>query len=137
MALICDTGPLYGAIDRKDASHHECARLLAASEEPLVVPAPVLVELEWLVSDRIGEKAFDAFLEDVEQGRVEIEALTSADYVRIRALCLKYEDLPLGLVDASVVAVAERLGEAKLATLDRRHFGVIRPRHVRAFTLLP
>jgi predicted nucleic acid-binding protein len=48
-----------------------------------------------------------------------------------------YRDFPLGGADASVVALAERLGVAQVATLDRRHFTVVRPRHLVAFTLLP
>jgi predicted nucleic acid-binding protein len=49
----------------------------------------------------------------------------------------KYADLPLGGTDASVVALAERLHETELATLDHRHFKVVRPNHVAAFTLRP
>jgi predicted nucleic acid-binding protein len=48
-----------------------------------------------------------------------------------------YLDLPLGIVDAAVVAIAERLGLSEVATVDHRHFTVVRPRHVSAFTLLP
>lgn len=137
MALICDTGPLYAAIDRKDEDHEACAELLGASDEALVIPAPVVVELEWLVTTRLGEAPFDAFLASVVNGEVEVEALAPEDYVRARELCARYIDLPLGFVDASVIAVAERLGERKVATLDRRHFSVVRPKHVKSLRLLP
>jgi predicted nucleic acid-binding protein len=66
-----------------------------------------------------------------------VEPLNAEDYARIRLLLRQYADLPLGLVDASVVAVCERLGERKVATLDHRHFGVIRPAHTRSLRLLP
>jgi uncharacterized protein len=48
-----------------------------------------------------------------------------------------YADFPLGTTDAAVVAVAERLGIAEIATLDRRHFYAVRSRHVKVFNLLP
>lgn len=60
-----------------------------------------------------------------------------ADVDRMAELAERYADLGLGGTDASVVAIAERLGIDKIATLDRRHFSVVRPRHVEAFTLLP
>jgi uncharacterized protein len=60
---------------------------------------------------------------------------TSGDYGLMSGLVAQYEELPLGGVDAAVVAIAERLGLAEVATLDRRHFSVVRPRHVSAFTL--
>ncbi len=137
MALICDTGPLYAAIDRNDEAHAACATLLREATEPIVIPAPVVVEVDWLVASRLTHQAFDAFLASIEEDAVLVEELGAADYARVRQLCRRYADLPLGFVDAAVVAVAERLEERKLATLDRRHFHVVKPRHTRAFTLLP
>ena len=137
MALICDTGPLYAAVDEGDADHASCAALLTESVEPRLVPAPVLVELEWLVTSRLGGPVFDTVLADIESGAFRIIDLVSEDYERVRALCREYADLPLGFVDAAVLAVTERLGEPKLATLDRRHFHVVRPQHVQALALVP
>jgi predicted nucleic acid-binding protein len=137
VALICDTGPLYAAMDRAEADHRACAELLAGSDEPLLVPAPVVVELDWLAGDRLGPAPFAAFLADVEDGAITVVDLTRPDYIRVRELLARYADLNLGFVDAAIVAVVERLGEHKLATLDHRHFGTIRPRHVEALNLLP
>lgn len=137
MALICDTGPLYALMDRDDDDHDVCTQLLERPTERLVIPAPVVVEVEWLTSARLGAKAVDQFLGAVEAGEFDVEELGSRDYARIRTLCRTYADLGLGLVDASVVAVAERLGESRIVTLDRRHFGVVRPQHGGAFELLP
>lgn len=111
--------------------------MFSSVREPLIVPSPVLVELDWLAGKRLGVAAFDAFLTSVKDGRVRVMDLTHADYSRVRELCLQYADLPLGFVDAAVLAVVERLGEGKLATLDSRHFSVVRLRHVTALTLLP
>jgi predicted nucleic acid-binding protein len=137
VALICDTGPLYGALDRTDADHAACARLLSEATEPIIVPAPVVVELEWLASSRLDPTAFLAFLADVEAAQVEVADLELADYPRIRHLLERYADLPLGFVDAAVLAVVERFGERRLATLDRRHFSVLRPRHIASLQLVP
>jgi predicted nucleic acid-binding protein len=137
VALICDTGPLYAAMDRADADHEACARLLSDSVEPLLVPAPVVVELDWLAGNRLGPEPFGAFLADLVDGAIAVVDLLRADYVRVRELLAQYAGLKLGFVDAAVVAVVERLGEPKLATLDHRHFGAIRPSHVAGIELLP
>jgi uncharacterized protein len=137
VALICDTGPLYAAMDRADADHRTCAELLAGANEQLVVPAPVVVELDWLSGSRLGPEPFAAFLADVEDGAIAVVDLERPDYTRVRDLLARYADLKLGFVDAAVVAIVERLREHKLATLDRRHFGTIRPHHVEALDLLP
>lgn len=137
MALVVDTGPLLAALDTNDRDHVRCSGFLAGAKEPIIVPAPVVVELEWMTTTRVGRDELDDFLDDVETGRVVVEPLGPADYARIRVLLRQYADFPLGLVDASVVAVCERLGERKVATLDHRHFGAIRPAHTRSLRLLP
>ena len=70
-------------------------------------------------------------------GEIHVEEPHPADFERIAELIEIYRDLPLGTVDAAVVAAAERLELAQIATLDHRHFAVIRPRHIEAFELLP
>lgn len=137
MALIVDTGPLYAAMDRADPDHLACRELLETAVDPVVVPAPVLVEVEWLATSRLGPLAFDAVLASVADGGLVVRDLDLADWARVRSLCHTYADLPLGLVDASVVVTAERLEERTIATLDRRHFSVVRPRHVPSLGLLP
>jgi predicted nucleic acid-binding protein len=124
-------------MDRSDRDHAACARLLSNAEEMLLVPAPVVVELDWLVSARLQPAAFVRFLADVEEGNVRIVDLTAEDYTRVRELCAKYADLPLGFVDAAVLAVAERYQESRVATLDHRHFNIVRLRHAESLRLLP
>jgi predicted nucleic acid-binding protein len=77
------------------------------------------------------------FLEDLGAGDFGLVDLTRPDLTRIAALARRYVDMPLGVTDASVIAVAECLGIDTIATLDRRHFTVVRPDHINAFTLLP
>lgn len=137
MALICDTGPLYAAMDIADQDHVACARLLETTDEQVLVPAPVVVELDWLVGQRLGPDAFLSFLADSLDGLLEVVDLQTQDYLRVRELLDRYRDLGLGFVDAAVLSVVERLGETKLATLDHRHFTVVRPCHVPAIRLVP
>ncbi len=137
MALIVDTGPLFAAMDRSDADHDRCAALIEGANEPIVIPAPVIVEVDWLSGRRLQVEAFLSLLEDIQDKRLAVEELRIADYARSRELVDRYRDLPLGFVDAAVMSVVERLGEAKLGTLDHRHFAVVRPRHIPTLRLLP
>ena len=137
MALILDTGPLLAALDAADQDHRACAALLTDSVEDLVVPALVLGELDYWCARRLPPAAWLIFLDDVLAGAYRVEAPTPADIARCRELQATYQDLGLGLVDSSVVALAERLGEPKVATLDRRHFGVVRPSHVSSLEIRP
>ncbi len=102
-----------------------------------MVPAPILVEVEHLLNHTRQVATFVAFLENCRRGAFVIEDLQPADYARVGELLNTYDDLRVGFVDAAVMAVVERLREPKLATLDHRHFSVMRPRHVEALELLP
>jgi hypothetical protein len=137
MALILDTGPLYASLDRSDADHAACRRLIEEADEPLVIPVPVLVEVDYWVHVRLHPGVFVALLDDIISGAYRVEELQTEDYRRIRELCDRYADADVGFVDAGVLAVVERLNEPKLATLDHRHFRVLRPRHADALRLLP
>jgi predicted nucleic acid-binding protein len=103
----------------------------------LIVPVLVVTEVAYLIESRLGPEAEVRFLADLASGVLQVEALHQADVLRVAELVAKYSDLPLGTVDASVVATAERLKLETVATLDRRDFSVVRPQHVEAFELLP
>jgi predicted nucleic acid-binding protein len=137
VALVLDTGPLYATLDRADAAHRQCRHLVELADEPLVIPSPVLVEVEYWIHRRLHVGALIALLDDVAQGAYLVEDLEPADYRRVREICDRYADADVGFVDAAVLAIVERLNEPKLVTLDRHHFGLLRPRHVDALSLLP
>jgi predicted nucleic acid-binding protein len=137
MALVIDTGPLLAALDAADPDHERCAALLSDAREDLVVPMLVLAELDYWCHERLSAGAWISFLEDVLAGVYRLEACTTADLERCRELQSKYEDQSLGVVDASVLALVERLRERRLATLDHRHFSIVRPVHTDALELLP
>jgi predicted nucleic acid-binding protein len=124
-------------MDVADQDHDACSRLLESINELVLVPSPVVVELDWLAGQRLGPDAFLRFLADAEDGRLEFVDLQTQDLARVRELLDRYRDLSIGFVDAAVLAIVERLGEPKLATLDHRHFTVVRPRHVPALQLVP
>jgi uncharacterized protein len=136
VALVVDSGVLYATLDSDDQHHLRCVELLAKAREPRVVPSPVLAEVDWLCNSSPHER-FSLVLDQVRSSALEVEDLIEADYDRIVDLLRTYADLRVGFVDAAVLAIVERLREPKLATLDRRHFSVMRPRHVEALELLP
>lgn len=135
--LVVDAGPLVAAAARDDRVHAACRRLLSETPGPLVVPSLVVTEVAYILGNRIGPHAEGAFARSVAAGELLIEPTEPRDWPRISELVDRYADLPLGIVDASVVAACERLGATTLATLDQRHFSVVRPRHCSALTLVP
>jgi predicted nucleic acid-binding protein len=90
-----------------------------------------------LVRTRLHQDFVLGILDDITDGVFVVEDLTAEDYVRVRQICSQYADANMGFVDASVLAVVERLNEPKVATLDHRNFRMLRPRHVDALQLLP
>jgi uncharacterized protein len=134
---VVDAGPLYAYVDADDAHHGAALELLEAHPGPLIVPTLVVTEVVYLLATRVGPESEIRFLGDLASGALTVEPVAVRDWLRIAELVARYRDLPLGTVDASVVATAERLGITDVATVDRRHFTVVRPAHVSAFTLLP
>jgi len=135
--VVVDTGVLLGAADGDDADHERCSAVLRSRRGELQVPAPVVVETAWQVERNLGPASEAKFLGLVTSGQLEVVDLGLEDYRRCIELIGTYADMGLGLVDASVVAVAEKLGATTIATLNRRDFTVVRARHLGAFELIP
>jgi uncharacterized protein len=135
--LLCDTGILLAAGNVKDQAHQTCLRLLRQAEGPLLVPSPVLGEIGYLLQSRVGPQAEAVFLKSFSGDGFHIAELEGQDIRRMAELVETYIDLPLGIVDAAVIAIAERLRLTEIATLDHRHFAVVRPSHTPVFILLP
>lgn len=135
--LIIDAGPLYAAAATGDRHHRRCVELLSSSRGPLVVPTLVVTEVAYLLADRIGPHAELAFARSIGAGELVVEPVAESDWSRIEELTEKYLDLPLGIVDASIVALAERHDVDTIATLDHRHFATVKPKHTDRFVLLP
>ena len=97
----------------------------------------MVTEVVYLIGSRLGADAEVRFLGDLAAGEFTVEHVAAGDWLRIAELVSQYRDLPLGSVDASVVATAERLDITQIATLDRRHFSIVRPTHAPSFELIP
>lgn len=134
--MIVDTGVFVAAADEADPDHPACAALLEAATELRASPL-VVAEAAYLIGRQLGPEAEGRFFRSIAAGEIRVETLTGSDLARTAELVETYSDLPLGGTDASVVAICERLGETIVATLDRRHFGVVRPAHTEAFKLAP
>jgi uncharacterized protein len=132
---ILDTGVMLAAVLRRDPHHSACGELLTSGQWESIVPGLCVTELAQLLERGAGPMMEATFIESLASANV-YEPIP-ADWPRIAELIRQYADFPLGTVDASVVALAERLDVRTIMTLDRRHFGAVRPAHVPAFVLLP
>jgi uncharacterized protein len=138
VVVIVDTGIFVAAALTDDRHHKVCADFLRDPGDELGVSDVVVSEVSHLLKRaprRPGPEV--AFLRRLADGSAAPLAPTTDDYARMADLVAEYHDLPLGAADASIVALAERLGVKTIATVDRRDFGVVRPRHVGAFQLVP
>ena len=135
--LLADTNIWLAAADRRSDRHDDCATLLRSHRGELAAPVTVIAEASWLILDRLGTAAQSAYLRLITGGQLTPVDLTDTDWQRCAELAEQYASLRLDLIDASLVAVAERLKLTTLATLNHRDFTVVRPRHTNAFELLP
>ncbi len=135
MPLLVDTGFLYALADTDDDWHERAVAYLEASRELLVAPVTILPEVAYLLHERLGPATEQSFVAALVAGEITVEPLRDADLPRAQAILERHPEI--GFVDATVVAVAERLQLTILATTDRRHFAPIRPRHTHAFELVP
>lgn len=137
MAILVDTSAIVALVDAGEEAHQEVARCVVGTDEVLLVPVTVIPEVDYLVAARVGVSGELAVLRDIVAGGFRLEQVTVADVARCADLIEQYADSDIGFVDASIVAVAERLAISHILTLDCRHFSMVRPRHCPYFTLLP
>jgi predicted nucleic acid-binding protein len=135
--VLVDTSVLFALADADSLAHETVRACVSALSETIVVPVTVLPELDHLLAERLGLRAELAVLRGLIDDPFRIEGLRDPDIERCIELIETYGDSDIGFVDASLVAVAERLDIRRLLTLDRRHFPMIRPRHCPALHLLP
>lgn len=132
--MIVDTGVLLAAADSADPDHDSCIR---AEPGPLTASPLRIAETAYLIGRQLGARAEAAFVRAVAADEIVMEQLTKSDLGRIAVLVNPNVDLSLGATDASVVALAERHGQDTIATLDRRHFSVVRSASGSVFQLVP
>ena len=137
MIVLADTGALFAAVEAADTWHQPVKAWFASTRDSLAVPITVVQETAYFVGTRRGARAESGFLRSLLRENLTIESLEAQDVERAADLVEGYADFPIGFVDASIVAIAERLDITSLLTTDRRHFGVIRPAHCERLRLLP
>jgi uncharacterized protein len=134
VSLIIDAAPLVALADKKDRAQAEVERLLCSEKGPLVIPAPVSAEVDYLLGLRLGAHSRQAFLEDISAGRFVVSCLEPEDYATLVQLNRKYQSV--GLADLSIVVMAHRYKTKRIATFDIRHFRMLRPLQGGAFKLV-
>lgn len=137
MPVVLDTSAVIAMYNRGDRWHEATVRVLSGERSAVYVPQSVVTEsglrasASW-TSDRVA-----TLIRGIASSAWRTECLTDQDLERTSEILATYKDSRIDLVDASVVAVAERLRATRIYTLDRRDFSIVRPRHVDAFELLP
>lgn len=123
--IVADTGAIIALVDADDRHHATLRRLFEDDPNRWLLPWAILPEVDYLLATRVGPEVQDAFLSDVAAGAFTVAWGDDRDLARAHDLCGRYADLHLGLVDAVVIGVAERLAASAIATLDLRHFAVV------------
>lgn len=137
MTLLVDTGPMLAAADSDDPRHHAVVAAIASLRDRLLIPDTVLGELSYMLGRQGDPDAEASGVERLIREPFSVVHITDQDVTRACELVRTYRDNPIGFVDASIVAIAERLGITRLLTLDQRHFRAIKPAHCEAFEILP
>ena len=122
MSVLLDTGIVYAYYDRSDRWHVRARALIMGEQRGLILPAPVIPEVDHLLGVRLGAKSRQTFYAGIVEGAYLVVDLPREAYARVADLNRRFDDLALGFVDAAVVALAEALGLSRVATTDRRHF---------------
>jgi predicted nucleic acid-binding protein len=137
MAVLLDTGFVYAVINRTERQHEAATRVAREVHEPMLLPMPVIVEVAFLLLRDIGPLAVADFVGDLATTDMILVDPQVTDYQRAAAVLRQYSDAHIDLVDALIVAMAERMNVQLILTLDQRHFRMFRPKHRGAFDLLP
>ena len=133
---LIDTGFLYAILDKSDARHEMCVAALE-NEPDRLLPEVVLPELAYLVLRQSNYSGLSRFLRSIAAGEFELVKTEIPDLERAAEILEKYADSKIDFVDAVIMAIAERLNIERILTVDRRDFGLFRPRHCDHFEIVP
>jgi hypothetical protein len=135
--ILLDTSGLLAALDQ-DSRMHDGARAVLTEQADATALSPfVLAELDYLVSARLGTSAELQLLDEVARGIYWLTPFTADDVAAARAIIDQHRDLGIGLTDASLVVLSEKLGTEQILTLDERDFRALRTPRGKPFQLLP
>jgi uncharacterized protein len=133
-AILADSSGILALVNKKDA-HHEAVKPFATAN--LLVSSTVLCEVDYMMTKYLGEYAARAFLGGQARGEWQLLPFDAVDLESANAIRVRYDDVPLGFVDSSLLALAERYRIPRVLTLDRRHFWTVRSQNFGHFELLP
>jgi hypothetical protein len=134
--LICDTGGIINALTAGMELHEECLGAINRADQ-LVLSPLALCEIGYLVAKRQGSSAAAQMLSRLAEPEYEIASFTTVDLTAAIDVMRTYEDLSIGLTDASMVILAKRYKTNEILTLDQGHFRAMRGLDGRHFRLLP
>ncbi len=137
MTAIIDAAPLVALGDANDRYFPQIEQLLKTIDGPLVIPAPITAEVDYLLGRRLGRGPQRSFIADLAAGRFTVACLEHGDYAAIQDLDAHYADLELGLADCALVILARRYNTTRIVSFDERHFRAVAPLQGGAFTILP
>jgi uncharacterized protein len=135
--VIVDTSALLAFFDSDEPDHVAVSDVLASTAEPLIISPYVVAELDYLVASRLGTTAELAVLRELAGGAWDLPSVEADEFARAADVIDRYDDQSIGLADASNVVLAHRFGTRTIATLDRRHFNVLRPIRGGRFRIVP
>jgi uncharacterized protein len=135
--VIVDTSALVAYFDANEPDHDAVSRVIDGSDEVLVISPYVIAELDYLVATRVGVDAELEVLQELASGAWELAIFGVPDLDQAASVITKYRDQQIGAADASNVVLADRYQTRTIATLDRRHFTVLRPLKGGRFTIVP
>jgi predicted nucleic acid-binding protein len=137
MAILLDSSAILAAADQSDLNHRAALAWFGRVDEPMLIGALTLCEVDLLLQRELSLKATLAILEAIASGAIRVVAPTQADFARAAELLREATEYRPRLTDAVLVANAERLGVTRVAAFDRRPIAIFRPRHTRALDLEP
>jgi predicted nucleic acid-binding protein len=123
--IVVDTGAMLALLDTSEDHHSVLKDLYDENPDAWLLPWAILPEVDYLVTAHLGAKAQQAFLADLADGSLPVEWGRDEDLAVVRRIHTRYSSLRLGLVDAVVIATAERVAAEAIATLDLRHFAAV------------
>ena len=135
--MIVDTSALLAYFDSDEPDHEAVSRVIEECDELLVVSPYVVAELDYLVATRVGVDAELVVLHELSSGAWELAPFGAPDLELAASIIRRFDDQHVGVADASNVVLADRYGTRKIATLDRRHFAVLRPMKGGRFAVVP
>ncbi|MFM7903796.1 MAG: type II toxin-antitoxin system VapC family toxin [Microcystis sp.] len=133
---ISDTGFVVALLNQSDIKHSDVVAIYQNYQQ-ILLPQTVLAEVAYLVGRSAGVSTVAAFLKGLSASRFHLIPLSETDVIRVSEILEEYKDSRIDFVDATIMAIAERLKITLILTLDQRDFRLFRPKHCQSLEILP